>query len=229
MNQTTDSYTNPASNYKEVWNCLSETLEEAVCYVTGPATEQELRKSGLSDALRIIEKIKINPSDVVLEVGCGVGRLGYTLADHCYKWIGCDISSNMIRHAQSRLKEKSNVEFILLDSNSLAQIRSNSVNALYCSVVFMHLDEWDRFTYIEEAYRVLKHGGRIYFDNFNLASEEGWKIFINHKAIPVTQRDLHISRSSTPDEFAVYLERAGFEERCIQTEDMWIVATATKI
>jgi len=42
-------------------------------------------------------------------------------------------------------------------------------------VVFMHLESWDRYNYISEAFRALRPGGRIYVDNINLCSDGGWK------------------------------------------------------
>ena len=94
------------SDYKKVWNQLSDSVERAVYHVTGKATEQQLRDFGLQDAEKIISKTKITRKDTVLEIGCGVGRLGYPISDFCRQWIGCDISSNMIGFAKERMKEK---------------------------------------------------------------------------------------------------------------------------
>ena len=77
--------------------------------------------------------------------------------------------------ASKRLQDKENVDFKELTGCDLSIFEDNSFDVIYCSVVFMHLNEWDRFHYITEAYRVLKSKGRAYFDNFNLQSKEGGK------------------------------------------------------
>lgn len=216
------------AEYKKVWNGLSGTLEDAVYHVTGKATEEQLRKYGLVDAQKIIRKLKVGSTDDVLEIGCGVGRLGYAMADYCRKWIGCDISSNMINHARKRLESKANAEFKELTGNDLSVIESNSVDVVYCSVVFMHLEEWDRYTYFQESHRILRKGGRIYVDNFNLDSEQGWEIFLAHHAFPAEERSPHISKSSTADELKVYLKMAGFKKGKTFQENQWVIATGIK-
>ena len=216
------------SDYKKVWNKLSDSFERAVYHVTGKATEQQLRDFGLQDAEKIISKTKITRKDTVLEIGCGVGRLGYPISDFCRQWIGCDISSNMIAFAKERMKEKSNVRFVELSGNDLQSIENGSVDVVYCSVVFMHLEEWDRYNYVKEAYRVLKKGGRIYIDNFNLDSDMGWDIFLAHHAFPLEKREPHISKSSNKVEFKVFLKRSGFSKLKFFNENQTIIGTALK-
>jgi len=44
-----------------------------------------------------------------------------------------------------------------------------------------------------EAFRILKPGGRAYFDNFSLTTDEGWEIFKYHyelREIPVIFQNL---------------------------------------
>ena len=67
--------------------------------------------------------------------------------------------------------------FLPLNGVDLTGVHDATIDVAYCSGVFMHLDEWDRFRYVTEMRRVLKPGGRIYFDNFNLRSDEGWQLF----------------------------------------------------
>ena len=228
MEQKLITTENRRSDYKNVWNKLSDSLDKAVYHVTGKATEQQLREFGLQDARKIIQRTNISNNDIVLEIGCGVGRLGYPMAQFCKQWIGCDVSSNMIGFAKERLKEKTNVRFIELSGNDLSSVESNSVDVVYCSVVFMHLEEWDRYNYVKEAYRVLKKGGRIYIDNFNLDSDMGWEIFLAHHAFPLEKREAHISKSSNKLEFKVYLKRVGFCKIKFFTEDQTIVGTGLK-
>jgi ubiquinone/menaquinone biosynthesis C-methylase UbiE len=54
---------------------------------------------------------------------------------------------------------------------NLSGVADASVDVVYCTVVFMHLESWDRYNYILEAFRALRPGGRIYVDNSNLSAQ----------------------------------------------------------
>lgn len=199
------------SNYKATWMAVSGTLSNARMSVAYTEDERELDRSGAATTKFLLDNVGVDPSDVVLEIGCGVGRVGKHLARHCARWIGSDVSSNMLRHAAESLREFSNVEFVELSGYDLQPIASESVDFVYCTVVFPHLSQWDRFSYVEEAFRVLRPGGKLYVDNVNLCSESGWRIFQDHRRIPPLERIPEIGECSTPEELMEYLRRAGFE------------------
>ncbi len=210
------------SEYKSVWNELSDTEDQAKMHVQGTVKEDEFRGAAEATKRDLEATVGIKPDDEVLEIGCGVGRVGMVIAPLCKRWIGCDVSSNMLRHAAQRLSQHKNVSFIELSGFDLGPIADESVSLVYCTVVFMHLEEWDRFNYVLEAYRVLRPGGRVLIDNFNLCSDEGWSVFEQHRAYPPDQRPPQISKSSTPQEIETYLHRAGFESVKVQLSGAWV-------
>ena len=199
------------SDYKGVWSELSKTLASAKMHVSGTEDEATIETSGVGTSEFLLKKVGIDPSDVVLEIGCGIGRVGKCLAPRCRRWIGTDVSPHMLAFAAERLREFANVEFVELSGNDLRPIASNSIDLVYCTVVFMHLESWDRYAYVEEAFRVLRPGGKLYVDNVDLCSDGGWAIFETHRRFPIDQRPDHITVCSTPQELQEYLKRAGFE------------------
>jgi len=214
--------------YKSVWTNLSESYDSAVAHVIGPVEEEQIRKAA-EDTVRVLEQtIGINETDSILEIGCGIGRVGQALAPRCAKWIGCDVSPNMLGFAKQRLESFENVELHEISGYDLQQIPDASVNAIYCTVVFMHIEEWDRYNYILEAFRVLKPGGRILVDNFSLTTEMGWGMFEELRKFPADARPAHISKSSTSEELQAYLNHAGFCEVETIYEDLWIRGWARK-
>ncbi|MFL2938745.1 MAG: glycosyltransferase, partial [Opitutales bacterium] len=68
------------NQYKETWDDLSTDFDSAKFHVTGDANEKELYNSSIDTISRINRNVKFKKSDVVLEIGCGIGRVGRELA-----------------------------------------------------------------------------------------------------------------------------------------------------
>ncbi|HXQ82338.1 MAG TPA: class I SAM-dependent methyltransferase [Opitutaceae bacterium] len=199
------------SAYKKVWGSLAEDSEMASLAVAGHTDEatMELTARGFIDMLRAT--VGLGPTDVVLEIGCGIGRVGRPLSRECLQWFGADISGAMLEHAAARLRGVPNVRLVELATVGLQEFPADAFDLVYCTIVFMHLFEWDRYRYVEEAYRVLRPGGRCYFDNYPLDSEHGWNVFTEATRYPPDRRPAHLSMASTREELGIYLAKAGFE------------------
>ncbi len=199
-------------DYKSTWEPVSADAISAANAVAGYSDEDELRRTAKLTVEKLEETTTLRSDDVVLEIGAGVGRVGPAIAPLVRRWIATDVSSNMLRHARERCVGLDNVEFIELSGWDLAPISDESVDVVYCTVVFMHLDEWERFSYVREAMRVLRPGGRVYIDNVNLRSEEGWAFFLQTlEQYHPLNRPPNVSKTSTPEELCAYLQRAGFD------------------
>jgi SAM-dependent methyltransferase len=211
-----------------VWDSVSPSVAAARVAVCTLADEGVWQGSGKIDADTIASATGIGPADVVLDIGCGPGRVGRHMAPRCARWIGADVSENMLRFAREALADLGNVSFVRLNGFDLTGVGDGSVDVVYCMAVFMHLEEWERYRYILEARRVLKAGGWLYVNNFNLLSEEGWKFFEGVLALDPARRPLHSSRHSTPQELEAFVTRAGFEDIQVQTGGLWISVTARR-
>ena len=199
-------------DYGNVWDALSVKPDNAARAATGLAGEEDLRASGLLVARRIADAVSLQPSDDVLEIGIGVGRIGWALAPLCRSWIGCDVSAHMLAHTKRRLAEFSNVRLIQLDRANLDPVADASVDVVYCSNALPHFDQPARFQYVLDAYRILRPGGRLYLDTIALDSPEGWVMVENNRAalkagVPSAPYTPH---ASTPEELLAYLSKAGF-------------------
>ena len=217
------------SQYKELWNSVSRSEDDAKFHVSGYTSEELYRQTGQGTLALLQHCVGIRKEDVVLEIGAGVGRVGAFVAPLCRKWIGTDVSENMIKHIRRRLSGFANVEAIVTNGFDLAPIPSETVDVVYCTVVFMHLEEWERYGYIAEGFRILKPGGRMLVDNVNLLSDGGWKFFEEHRSIAPSERPAQISKTSTPQELEMYTRRAGFSEiRHEDSSNFWIVTFGVK-
>ncbi len=217
------------AHYKEVWNACAANERDAMLHVAGYADEEEFRRVGGLTRDMLVECVGVRPDDAVLEIGAGIGRVGQLLAPLCREWIGADVSENMLAHLGRRLGGLPNVRTVALNGYDLSPVADASVDLVYCTVVFMHLDEWERFNYVREGFRVLRPGGRMLVDNTNLLSPEGWAFFLKTMALyhPLA-RPANISKSSTPEELRAYFQQAGFRNIRQKNAGMWIITWGEK-
>jgi SAM-dependent methyltransferase len=214
--------------YKQAWNEQAGSEDAAKFGVAGYVDEEQFAKTGADTCATIHDCVKIKPTDDVLEIGAGVGRVGRAMAPMCRSWTGADVSENMLSHLRKRLADLPNVRTVALSGFDLAPVPDASLDVVYSTVVMMHLDEWERYNYIKEAFRVLRPGGRLLADNFNLLSDEGWGLFEHHRSIPPLERPSHMSKSSTPQEMETYFRRAGFVDVQQRVGGLWVITYGTK-
>lgn len=200
------------SNYKSVWNRQADRSVFAVLAVGGYTSEATLDNTAHETISFLQNTAGFTSNDIILEIGCGVARVGKILSDQCYHWIGTDISGEMLKHAAVRIRDKNNVTLVELHSVGLSEIFGDSIDLVYCTIVFMHLLEWDRYQYVKEMFRVLRPGGRCYFDNVPLDTDHGWRVFTESAGFPIERRTAHLSMTSSREEFRTYLTKAGFED-----------------
>ena len=198
---------------KQVWEFIGRNRQHAYQMVDNSLDEEMLRARGQVVAEAFRKSLGITPEHKVLEVGCGVARVGRELAPACQEWWGCDISGGMIDIARERTAHLDNVHLVTLKRSALDEIPSDTFDRVYCHTVLMHLTEANIFNYVREMRRVTKPGGIIFYDALNLLTEAGWVGFsweMEHyqgrDTLPV-----HHSRYSTPQEMSRYAEKADLD------------------
>ena len=208
------------NTYSEYWNNLARDRETAYFGVAGkpfgePATEETLDQHGEASARIIAQKLGISQDDRVLEVGVGVGRLAKSMAPLCRHFTGVDISERMIAIARERLFGLENVHLLVLDQSGLSRFPGNCFDKVYFQVVLIHLDREDVFHYLEEAWRVLRPGGRAWFQFYNLLHPGGFREFQSAVEFLKAKGDKLRGRVQclTSAEVRKFIEQAGFRIR----------------
>jgi SAM-dependent methyltransferase len=110
----------------------------------------------------------VEATDVVLEIGCGVGRLTRGLAARAESVRALDVSARMLELAREHNPELHNVEWIRGDGTTVEPIESSSIDACVSHVVFQHIpDPAITLGYVIEIGRVLRPGGWAAFQISN--------------------------------------------------------------
>jgi SAM-dependent methyltransferase len=104
--------------------------------------------------------VAIRPTDDVLEIGCGLGRITRVLAERGATVRALDVSAQMLERARRLNPQLRNVEWMLGDGHSLAKINDASVDVCHSHVVFQHIPDPEvTLGYVREMGRVLRPGG----------------------------------------------------------------------
>lgn len=199
---------------KEIWESIGGNLETAFSMMDGSRDEKTLQERGRRVAQKLKKGLSITEKDRVLEIGCGVGRIGAQIAPYCHSWYGVDISNSLIEIAKHRTSHLDNVEFrVLNQSGSLDIFAEDFFDKVYSHIVFCHLDKEDVYLYLKEIARVLKSGGIAYYDTFNLMSESGWQRWLLEIEFYKNDPESRTYRSQwcTPAELDLYTEKAGLK------------------
>jgi SAM-dependent methyltransferase len=110
----------------------------------------------------------IAPTDKIVEIGCGVGRMTRAMADRAAHVTALDISAEMIDQAKRHNEGLENVTWVHGDGTSLAGIADASADGAFSHVVFQHIpDPAVTLGYVREIGRVLAPGGWAVFQVSN--------------------------------------------------------------
>jgi SAM-dependent methyltransferase len=127
-----------------------------------PAEEARFWEMGHEDLDRLLGAVDVSlePDWLVVEIGCGVGRLTRVIADRAASVKALDVSAEMLAIARNENSSLANVEWIHGDGVSLAGIGNGVADAAVSHVVFQHIpDPQITLGYLREVGRVLKPGG----------------------------------------------------------------------
>ena len=220
-------------SYHAFWEQAAHTPESALLAVDGSVDESILQATGRWTAAQVAQALLLQPDDQVLELGCGVGRIGRELAPQCRSWHGVDIAANMLTVAKQRTSHLSNVAFQHLDRTSLSMFADASFDKAYAVAVLIHLDKEDVFLYLREVARILRPGGLVYVDTWNLAHAVGWQRWMLEVeqwagTDQVGRKDVARNQFCVPQEIQLYVQRAGLTEALCLADSPWIQMIAVK-
>jgi ubiquinone/menaquinone biosynthesis C-methylase UbiE len=136
------------------------------CYdIAPPRTKQYLD----AEVNHVVEKI--HPDDVVLELGCGYGRILPRLCQKARRVIGIDTSLASLRLARTVLQRSENCDVLAVDAVHLA-FRDRFFDCVICIQNGISAFQVDQKTFMKESIRVVKSGGLVLISSY---SNKFWK------------------------------------------------------
>ena len=113
----------------------------------------------------VLEKARINPGDVVLDVGAGDGLIAFgalPLVGESGRVIFCEVSEDLLEHCRVAAEElgvADRAEFVRAAAEDLSPIPAASVNAVTTRSVLIYVQ--GKGEAFREFHRVLRPGGRV--------------------------------------------------------------------
>jgi ubiquinone/menaquinone biosynthesis C-methylase UbiE len=122
----------------------------------------------LTERYLVASSIAFTGQEVVLDLGCGIGRFTSALAERFRLVFGVDVSPEMIRRARENLKDCTNVRFKVGNGTDLAGFADETFDFVFSYITFQHIPIVAvTQQYIREIGRVLRDGGYTYFQANN--------------------------------------------------------------
>jgi 2-polyprenyl-6-hydroxyphenyl methylase/3-demethylubiquinone-9 3-methyltransferase len=135
-------------------------------YDIAPPRVRQYLDAEVSHVLR-----KIRPTDLVLELGCGYGRILPKLAENARGVVGIDISAPSLKFARHFLHGISNVSLSRMDAVSLGY-RDRTFDRVVCIQNGISAFHVNQRALISESIRVTKLRGTVLFSSY---SNKFWK------------------------------------------------------
>lgn len=132
-----------------------------LCYDLAPPRVQRYLKAEIDFALG-----RIAPTDAMLEMGCGYGRVLEQLIDHARLIVGIDTSRDSLRLAHDLIGDAPSCRLEEMDATAMS-FPDASFNVVLCIQNGISAFGADRRTLFSEAIRVTAPGGTILFSSYS--------------------------------------------------------------
>lgn len=154
---------------------------------------------------RIMSKVDLRPSDVVLDLGCGRGIQTQVLARHCQRALGVDTSQESIARANNLLRHSCVEDRVAFFSDRIedAPIASFTLDKIFSFCVLEHIA--DAPSVLRHIFNLLKPNGELHLSVDSLANIKDVDLIRRHRS----QHSVY--QYFTAESLREQLEIAGFE------------------
>ena len=199
-------YVSIFSSYEREWDLLGRNEDKAIKHILNVEDRDtfDLRGEQYANELKRI----VEPNSVVLNFGCGIGRVEKFLGPHCKEIHGVDVSEKMLTLAKKNVVYE-NVHFHKNNGRDLSMFSDKKFDFAFSIAVLQHIEKEDAIFYLMEIYRVLKENGKAYLQFPNLLCDYNLRNFLD--ASKQKYRGVSRMRYYTPIEIEKILQAIGFK------------------
>ncbi|MEA2844480.1 MAG: hypothetical protein QOJ69_2151 [Actinomycetota bacterium] len=175
--------------------------------------------------LEILVDHGLRPTDTLVDLGCGIGRLACEVARWMDggEYIGTDVSDTMLRRAQSRLAAldtppKCTVRWIKQRGTTF-DLPDQSADMISAFSVFTHIEHEDTYNFLHDGRRLIRPDGRFVFSCLPMDLLPSRYLFDASARLDFSERWARIRNVTTSVDLMDAISRmAGWEpERWIPT------------
>jgi ubiquinone/menaquinone biosynthesis C-methylase UbiE len=123
---------------------------------------EAILKDFYGDLLDAPPPFPVRKGDVVLDIGCGWGRVLKPVMDRGAVAVGLDISENMLKLAKSHLLKNGLKAALLRGDCTVLPFADGSIDSVYSLLVLQHMSKKNGMEVFREVSRILKNGGTAY-------------------------------------------------------------------
>jgi len=159
--------------------------------------------------LGLLKLENVKPTDTVVDLGCGTGRLAVQLIPELKggKYIGVDISRNMLRDAERRTARLGGVVEWKHQKEPHYDLPDASVDVICAFSVFTHMEAEDTYRYFVDSLRVVRPGGKLIFSCLPVSLANSRPIFMQQASLDLEQRWAAVRNFVTTEETMETLAR----------------------
>jgi SAM-dependent methyltransferase len=161
------------SEMKEFWD--ARATENAMFYVDNrldytDVDAERFWAEGASDLENLLDDlgVVITRRQVVVDLGCGIGRMSRPLAEKAMHVIALDVSEKMLEQGRASNAHIGNISWLSGDGTNLTGVEDESVDGVFSFVVLQHVPTREIVLgYVREMGRALRPGGWCAFQVSN--------------------------------------------------------------
>jgi SAM-dependent methyltransferase len=180
-----------------------------LCYAIAPTRVQQYLQAEIAFVRR-----RLRPTDTVLELGCGYGRVLQHLADRAQVIVGIDTSAESLALARHLLADKPSCRVVEMDAGAMT-FDDGRFDVTVCIQNGISAFGIDPLTLMREAIRVTRSGGIVLFSSY---AERFWDDRLRWFRLQATHGLVGpIDEEATGE--GVIVCRDGFRARTITEEE----------